>query len=142
LEGCLRLDLSPFEKSVAFFAESLQLYGDWKDPLTKLTARDSVIQRFEYTYVMSIKILQRYCFTVLTYGEVDVEDMSFADLIRTAHQKNLLLSDIDQWLAYRKARNITSHTYDSTKADEVVEVATKFLPEVQHLLNSLKKKAC
>jgi nucleotidyltransferase substrate binding protein (TIGR01987 family) len=66
--------------------------------------------------------------------------MSFADIIRTGDEKGLLLSDLEKWNEYRKMRNITSHTYDESKADDIVSNIPDFIAEVGYFLNQLRKK--
>ncbi|MFQ5717342.1 MAG: nucleotidyltransferase substrate binding protein, partial [Nitrospinales bacterium] len=69
------------------------------------------------------------------------DNMSFADLIRTGCENNILLSDLSAWQNYRKARGITSHVYDVKKAEEVLKVIPGFLQEAKYLLEKLQERA-
>ena len=51
-----------------------------------------------------------------------------------------LIRDVEAWMIYHDARNETSHTYDDAKAQEVFEVAKKFLPDAKEFLDNLEKK--
>ncbi|URD67115.1 nucleotidyltransferase substrate binding protein [Conchiformibius steedae DSM 2580] len=73
--------------------------------------RDGLIQRFEFTYEISHKILKRYL-EYTSANPTQFDGMSFQDLIRTANEQNLLLGDWTDWKQYRDMRARTSHTYD------------------------------
>ena len=101
--------------------------------------RDGVIQRFEYTYELSWKMLKRYLEATSPNPE-EVDGMSFQSLIRTGSEQGLLLSGWDNWVRYRKARGSTSHTYDAEKAREVFRIIPEFLREARYLIDRLTEK--
>ena len=68
----------------------------------------------------------------------DLRHMNFADFIRTAAEA--LIPDVKRFLRYRQARNLTSHTYDENKAEEVISVLNDFISDVHFLLNELSKR--
>ena len=98
--------------------------------------RDASIQRFEFTYELSHKMLKRFLeATSPTPGEID--KLSFQDLIRTGSERGILLNGWPRWRDYRHARSITSHTYDEQKAHEVFAIIPAFLDEARHLCERL-----
>ena len=99
--------------------------------------RDSVIQRFEFTYSIALKTLSKY---LAMYSFDDVRQMSFNEMIRTANQLNLLKSNLEKWSKFREMRNLTSHTYDENVAMKVVEIVPDFHEEVRFLLERLKER--
>ena len=102
-------------------------------PLDEFT-QDSVIQRFEYTFELSWKNLKRYL-----ESDRSLQDDSVKGIFREAFARHLI-SDIEQWFAFQKARNLTSHTYNQDTAEEVYKEAIK-LPLLCHeLINKLEKK--
>ncbi len=130
------LDFSPLEKAINRLNEGLTRYQ--KDT-TDIQIRDGLIQRFEFTYELSHKMLKRYLeFTSASPEEYD--SMSFQDMIRSANEQNLLLNDWSTWKQYREMRSKTSHTYDEEIALKVVSGIPVFLTEAQHLLNQLKTR--
>lgn len=130
------LDLSSLEKAVSSLDEVLQACE--QEPENKFL-QDASIQRFEYTYELCHKMLKR--FLEMTEPSRDVIDnLAFADLIRTASEKKLLKSDWQVWRLFRQARNITSHTYDKSKANEVSKLLPDFLIEAQSLLSTLQQR--
>ena len=130
------IDLSSLEQAVDRLGEILERYGK---EAQDLAVQDSVVQRFEYTYELAYKTLKRFLeMTSANPAEIDV--MSFQELIRTGNEKGLLKSRADTWLSYRDKRNMTSHTYDSTKAGEVISIAPKFYEEAKHLLERIKER--
>jgi nucleotidyltransferase substrate binding protein (TIGR01987 family) len=134
--GKSMLDLSSFDKAVKSLDEVIREYQ--KDPSSKFI-RDAAIQRFEYTFELSHKMLRRYL--ELTEPSADIiEEMTFSTLIRTGSEKGLLLNAWDTWKSYRQARNLTSHTYDEDKAIYVYSVIPLFLRDAAYLLQKLQER--
>ena len=96
-----------------------------KEPEDK-EVRDAVIQRFEYSYELCWKIITRQL-EMDSATPAGFDGMSFKDLFREAAVKGLV-DNPEDWFEYRRKRNITSHTYDEKKAEEVYEAALDFFP--------------
>ncbi len=128
--------LTSFEKAINSLKEAIAEYN--KDKSNSFV-RDSVIQRFEYTYELSIKMLKRYL-EIISSSKSEVDMMSFNDIIRKANIKGMLSGNLEDWRNYRDMRNITSHTYDEEKASQVISVVDGFLYDAEFLLNILKEK--
>lgn len=47
---------------------------------------------------------------------------------------------MEDWLDYRKMRNITSHTYDESKAQQVYNGISDFLESSRFLLKQLQQR--
>ena len=129
----MKLDLSSFNKAITSFKLAIDEYN--KDT-KNFFVRDSVIQRFEYTYSLAIKMIKRY----LEVNEENIDQLSFNELIRTANEKGLLLGNLENWNDYRLKRNITSHTYDAQKAEEIISIVDVFYKEVDFLYKELEKR--
>jgi nucleotidyltransferase substrate binding protein (TIGR01987 family) len=127
------LDIAPLVRAIARLDEGLARY---RRNETDEQLRDGLIQRFEFTYEQSHRMLKRYLASVAaTPGTYD--QMPFADLIRTANEQGLLLGAWPAWRTYREMRNKASHTYREDVAVEVVEGLDGFLAEVIHLRDEL-----
>ena len=100
--------------------------------------RDSVIQRFEFTYSIALKTLRKY-FIERAFVLEEVNQMSFNEMIRTASQLNLLVSNLEKWIVYREMRNMTSYTYDEEIALQVVSIIPDFSKEIAYLITRLKE---
>ncbi len=132
----MTLELSSFEKAIARLEEGLTRY---QQDITDTQIRDGLIQRFEFTYEISHKMLKRYLEQVsATPGEYD--SMPFQDLIRSGNEQGLLLGEWPNWKTYREMRAKTSHTYDEQKALEVVAVIPAMLAEARFLHDQLKQR--
>lgn len=128
------IDLTPFEKALKALDEIIIRYEKEKNDDA---IRDAVIQRFEYTYSLSIKMLTRF----LQSQAIDLPDtLTFNEIIRKANQLGLLLSNLEKWTDYRQKRNMTSHTYEESIAQSVVSVVYDFQKDATFLLNELKKR--
>lgn len=129
------LDLSSFKKALVSLEEALIQRG--KEPANTFV-RDACIQRFEYTYELSHKMLKRYLEEV-SASPTEVDEMSFPDLIRTGYERGLLSQEWSEWKIYRKSRGTTSHTYDESKAEEVLALVPEFFAEAKFLYGQLEK---
>lgn len=99
--------------------------------------RDSVILRFEYTYALAVKYIQKYLELTLPASD-EIDKLTFNELIRTANEKGLLLGNISDWSLYRQRRNITSHTYNIEKAKQVLDIIPIFCKEIEYLAEKIK----
>lgn len=101
--------------------------------------RDGLIQRFEFTYELSHKMLRRYLRETAASPD-EFERMSFADLIRAGNAQGLLRGDWPGWRRFREMRGRTSHVYDAEAALAVVAAIPEFLREAEHLCNELQRR--
>lgn len=99
--------------------------------------RDAMIQRFEFTYSLTLKFLTRFLKKVLPEME---NSLTFNEIIRESNRFGLLKGNLENWTLYRNERNMTSHTYDVETAKSIVAVIFDFKEEVHFLLEQLKKK--
>ena len=101
--------------------------------------RDGLIQRFEFTYELSHKMLRRYLKEIAASPD-EIEGLAFADLIRTGNAQGLLQDDWPTWRRFREMRARTSHTYDAKVASQVVSGIPAFLEEAEHLYAELQRR--
>lgn len=76
--------------------------------------RDSLIQRFEFTYELTHKTLQEF----MKYMGVTLEDNFPRTIFKKAYVNNLI-SDDKVWISLLEDRNVTSHIYSENLANEV-----------------------
>ena len=126
----MSLALSPFEKALESLNHVLSLP---KDDII----RDSAIKRFEYTYELAWKMIQRWRKDNVSPEKAD--PLTRKDLFRLAAQ-NGLIKDPAPWFGYHEARNETSHAYNEAKAEKVYKAATLFAGEATSLLEELKRR--
>lgn len=129
------LDLTSFENAINSLNSIVVRFEKEKD----IDLRDAVIQRFEYTYSMSLKMIKRFL-KLNDISEDEINGMTFNEIIRRANQFNLLLTNLEIWDKYRKKHNMTSHTYDEETAQKVMTIIPAFKDEAKFLLNKLKEK--
>lgn len=128
------LDFTPLDRAVARLREGLARFAQDE---SDTQIRDGLIQRFEFTYDLSHKMLRR----VIEAGAANPEDvdrMTFPTLIRTAAEQGLTGADWAQWRTWREMRNITSHTYHEGKARQVAAAIPAFLAQAEDLLARLE----
>ena len=100
------------------------------DDLSELE-QEGLVQRFEYTFELSWKVLQDlliYKGYEFMFGPNGTLKMAFEDG---------LISDHDGWRQMAKSRNMLSHVYDEEEADAIVRlIFSSYAP----LLKSLDEK--
>lgn len=119
-------------QQVDFLAEALARLEDALAMDESEIVRDAVIKRFEFTFEMAWKAMYRW----LAWNEVDVPQEAFRVLPRAFSAG--LVDDDAAWTAIRRARNLTSHTYDAKKAVEVAATARAEAPRFRTLLERLR----
>ena len=127
------MDISALQNALKSLKDAYSEYNKTENEYV----RDSVIQRFEYTYALAIKFIQRYIELNIP-NQDDLSTLTFNQLIRQANEMGILLNDLEQWIIYRQKRNITSHTYNIEKAKEVISIVGKFIEEIEYLITKLK----
>jgi nucleotidyltransferase substrate binding protein (TIGR01987 family) len=128
-----KLILTSLENAVASLQDALNEYAKEEDTYV----RDAVIQRFEYTYELSYKLIKRHLEATAANPD-EIDTLSFQDLIRLGSERQLLRSGWDKWSLYRKLRGTTSHTYDEAKAQEALKKIPEFYEEAHFLLQQLQ----
>lgn len=128
------LNIEPLEKAIASLEVALDRQGMAPDDDL---IRDACIQRFEFTYELSHKMLKRFL-EATSANPAEFDNMSFQDLIRNGSERGLLRSDWSKWKTFRAARAATSHTYDELKAREVFSIVPDFLLEARYLRDQLR----
>jgi nucleotidyltransferase substrate binding protein (TIGR01987 family) len=132
----MKLDTTSLGNAVRRLREGLARYE--REP-TDEQIRDGLIQRFEFTYELSHRMLRRYLREAAASPD-EIERMPFADLIRTGNARGLLRSDWPAWRSFREMRARTSHTYDAKVASQVAAAIPVFLEEAEHLYAELQRR--
>ena len=131
----MNLDISPLAGALDSLEKAIQ--RSLKEPQDDMI-RDSVIQRFEYSYELCWKMLKRQLEQdVATPASLDA--MSFKELIREGAERSYIQNP-EHWFVYRSQRNITSYTYNAEKAESVHKTAIHFLPDARNLFEALQQK--
>ena len=130
------LELTSLRKAIDSLSESMDWYNKNSDGVPADILRDSVIQRFEYTYELSWKMIKRWL--EINLGSTYVDGISRKELFRYAAEHHLIQYPI-KWFLYHEARNQTSHVYDETVAEEVFGVIDDFIKDVEYLYQEIVK---
>ena len=128
------LDLTAFENAVNSL---IKIIDKWNSDTTDDIIRDSMIQRFEYTFSFSVKMMNRF---LNLQSHEGINTMTFNEIIRKSNQYGIIKSNLETWDDFRQKRNMTSHTYDERVAKDVVAIIPAFKDEAEFLLNKLKEK--
>lgn len=135
------LDLTSLRQALSSLEDGLEVVRDtgWfsrQNEKVRNTLIAGVIQNFEFVYEISTKMLRRRLeMDALNPAEVDFAN--FRDVLRMAAEKGLI-QDVQAWFGYRQMRNITAHTYDRQKAQQVYEGTQAFMQDARALLAKLE----
>jgi len=138
-----KLDFSALQQAINSLSEAIDVVTNeqWfnqQGNAVQNTLIAGVIQNFEFVYELSIKMLKRQLEKESSSPE-EIDFTSFRGLLRIALEKGFI-QNIDTWFEYRQMRNITSHTYDHEKAQQVNEMTSQFLKSAIILLNQLEQR--
>ena len=118
------------KKAYSRLKEVSDLY-DGKDDII----RDSLIQRFEFTYELTHKTLREF----MKYLGVTLENSFPRTIFKKAYVNNLI-SDDKVWINLLEDRNSTSHIYNENLADEVADRIVKYYVDaIGELVENLEK---
>ena len=131
------LDISALVNAIERLREGLERHR--REPADE-QLRDGLIQRFEFTYELSHRMLRRYLRMIAPSPEV-YDQMSFQDLIRTATSRVCCAANGRPGGAIRDMRASTSHTYSAAVAQQVVAGIPEFLSEATYLRDSIAGSA-
>lgn len=137
-----RLDLSALENVFTSLVLTIAKLADkqWftqQDAIVQDTLIAGAIQKFEFVYELSIKMMKRQL-KLLAAVQEEIDSSDFRDILRLSARAGLI-DTVEDWLLYRKMRNVTSHTYDQDKAQQIYQQISDFLQSAQFLLNQLKQ---
>jgi nucleotidyltransferase substrate binding protein (TIGR01987 family) len=134
------LDVGKFDKALANLEAQ---YANWRQipgrqlllDLDKEAIEESVVQRFEYTFDTSWKILKKYM-----EAENFMDDLpnSPKPLFRIAGEMGVIDS-VENWIQYGEARVGTSHDYSNEKESRVLDVVGNFIDDSKALLAKMKR---
>jgi nucleotidyltransferase substrate binding protein (TIGR01987 family) len=130
------LDLTALVNAVTRLCEGLERH---RQVPQDEQLRDGLIQRFEYTYELSHRMMRRYLRLIAPTPDA-YDQMPFQDLIRTGNEQGLLNGDWPVWRRFRDMRARTSHTYSAAIAEQVAAGIPDFLVEATYLLDQLQQR--
>lgn len=138
----MKLDLSSLQKAIISLQKALQITEEKilqekpdDDELELMKA--GVIQNFEFTYELCWKFMKRWI--EINIGSEIVDGVTRKELFRVSAENHLII-DLDEWMEFHRARNISSHTYEREIAEEIYQIVRAFLPASLDLLRRLEMR--
>jgi len=100
-----------------------------KEKATQMN-KDATIQRFEFCFELSWKLLQAYS------KEQGINCYGPRNCIRESHNLGII-KNTEKWFDFLNARNLTTHTYSQEIADKIYEKAKIFPSYVDNILENI-----
>ncbi len=129
-----KIDFTPLEKAIKSLDEIIERYSreSYDDAI-----RDAMIKRFEYTYSLSLRFLNRFLKQMLP----EIEDnLTFNEIIRESNRFGLLKTNLEEWTLYRQKRNMSFYILDEDVVKNLIAVIYNFRDEAHYLLEKIKKR--
>ena len=130
----MQLDLTALRNALSSLERGLVRY---RPAQQDEELRDACIQRFEYCFELSWKMVKRRLELDIS-NSAEVDGYSKRTLFRVAAERGLVANP-QAWFVYLVQRNKTSHTYDAKVASEVAAVIEDFSRDAQALLEQLEQ---
>ncbi|SKC55835.1 nucleotidyltransferase substrate binding protein, HI0074 family [Maledivibacter halophilus] len=102
-----------YKKAFDQLGEAMELMD--KRELSRLE-KQGTIQAFEYTHELSWKVLKDF---LESRGNTEI--YGSRDAVREAFKLGIIENG-EVWMQMIKSRNLTSHTYDETTADDIIRL--------------------
>jgi len=135
----MQLDVSSLHSVLAALEKSLRFLDSElaRDPDLREQFRAASIQGFEFTHELAFRFLKR-ALEQLVPDPGAVDQMTYMQVVRSAAEIGLIV-DVARFRDYREKRNLTSHTYDDAKAEQIVAVLPAFAADARHLIDALER---
>ena len=131
----MKLDLTSLQKALSSLDRAIKRY---ESDTTDEDIRDTVIKRFEYSWDLCWKMVNRQLEQDMP-TRPSANKLSYPEILREAAECGII-SNVEGWMGYRKMRNITSHGYDEEKARIVYKAAVEFYIDATDVLKELEKR--
>jgi len=124
---------SKFQAILHQFERAVGKFSDVLEQEKNEYIRDSAIQRFEFTFELAWKTLKAFL------EEQGITVYSPRDSFKGAFQTGLI-DEEPTWLETIELRNLTTHTYNESTAEEIYDALPRILVLYKKLLESLKAR--
>jgi len=136
------LDLSSLQKAVSALTAVLAKSEDAGfmgrlDDVARDAIKAGAIQHFKCTDELCWKFIKRWLETNISVTAA--EGVTRRELFRLGAE-NRLIDDVEQWMRYHEARNLTSHIYQPEIAERVYRAAHDFARDAARLLTALEAR--
>lgn len=139
-----KLDLTALREALASLGDGLDVVSDphWfnqQSSKVRNTLVAGVVKNFEFVYEISVKMIKRLI-ELESASPNEVDESNFREVLRVAAEKGVIV-DVEAWFRYRQMRNITAHTYDHEKANQVYRDTLGFIGDARSLLLALESRS-
>ena len=129
------LNLNVLKKRLSTLKECYEDLNAQEDEKIKNYIKDSCVQRFEYTYETSKKLMNK--FLKKEYDKTE-KDLTINNIFREMFWLGLI-KNFENWTGYREKRNLTSHEYNIELTYPIIDIIPNFIADVDYLIENFEK---
>jgi len=128
--------LNDFNSALNRLSEAVEITLANKEQVTYSFFRDSAIQRFEFTLEIAWKSIKSF---LLEYEGIECRSPKgcVREFLSTGYLDNTQISTL---LMMIDDRNLATHTYHESLANEIFDHIQEYLPILQNIYNLIQKK--
>jgi nucleotidyltransferase substrate binding protein (TIGR01987 family) len=130
-----------FASALEALRKAIALFEEHRGGELYVSMRNSMILEFEISFGLCRTMIERCLVDVDGDDPLEIEEMSYAEVIRTANERGLVRVDWEMWSQFRQARNLTAHAYSEPKAEEIALLVPKFYIEAKYLYDKMVGRA-
>jgi nucleotidyltransferase substrate binding protein (TIGR01987 family) len=110
-------------------------FEKFRTRLTDEQLKAGAIKAFEYCFELSWKTLKKY----LEIYETEEDIKGSRDTVRVATRLGIIKNP-DLWFDFIEGRNATSHVYEESTADDIIDLFPLFSDELEHVINEMQRR--
>jgi hypothetical protein len=129
-----------FGNALEGLRKAIALFEEHRGGELYVSMRNSLILEFEISFGLCRTMIERCLVDVDGEDPLKIEQMSYAELIRTAGERGLTRVDWRAWSKFRLARNLTAHAYSAPKAEEIAATVPSFYAEAKYLYDRMVER--
>lgn len=114
------------------FCSSVERLTEVLDEKPSMITRDASIQRFEFTFELAWKVVQKYL------SSKQIICRSPRECLKEAFNLQIITNE-NEWLSMLNDRNLTSHAYNEKLSEEIFGRLSDHLALLTALRDNLKK---
>lgn len=130
-----------FESALEGLRKAIALFEEHYGGDLHVSMRNSMILEFEISFGLCRIMIERCLVEFDDEDPLEVEHMSYAELVRTSNERGYLRVPWEEWFQFREARNRTAHAYSEPMAERIAVLIPAFYAEAKYLCDKIMARS-